>query len=93
MYKRQINNRLSRSFRAPSAGNIALTDRERETLLWSARGKSSADIGVLIGVSERTVNFHIENAIRKLGVATRIQAAVKAALLGLIDPSEPDPGG
>jgi DNA-binding NarL/FixJ family response regulator len=37
-------------------------------------------------VSERTVNFHIDNAIRKLGVATRIQAAVMAALGGLLAP-------
>ena len=47
---------------------------------------TQADIAVLLGVSERTVNFHTENAVRKLGVATRIQAAVKAALKGLIRP-------
>lgn len=81
-----IDNRIARSAERPLLQtDIHLTDRERQALTWSARGKSSTDIAVLIGVAERTVNFHIDNAIRKLGVATRIQAAVKAALLGLID--------
>lgn len=81
-----IGNRIARSAERPSPPtDIHLTNRERQALTWSARGKSSADIAVLIGVAERTVNFHIDNAVRKLGVATRIQAAVKAALLNLID--------
>jgi len=64
---------------------FVLTDREIEALTWVARGKSSADIAVLMHVSERTVNFHINNVIRKVGVATRVQAAIRCALLGLID--------
>ena len=63
---------------------VSLTEREIEALTWSARGKSSADIAVLMNVSERTVNFHIANAMQKFGVATRIQAAVKASLAGII---------
>jgi DNA-binding NarL/FixJ family response regulator len=62
-----------------------LTDREIEALTWAARGKSSTDIAVLMKVSERTVNFHINNVIHKLGVATRVQAAIRCALLGLIN--------
>lgn len=65
--------------------DFALTDRETEALTWVAKGKSSSDIAVLMNVSERTVNFHINNVIRKLGVATRVQAAIRCALLGLID--------
>jgi DNA-binding NarL/FixJ family response regulator len=38
-----------------------------------------------MNVSERTVNFHVNNVIRKLGVATRVQAAIRCALLGLIN--------
>jgi len=64
---------------------FALTDREIEALTWVARGKSSADIAVLMRVSERTVNFHINNVIHKTGVATRVQAAIRCAMLGLID--------
>ena len=82
-----VRNRIARSpVRAEPAAAVRLTDREVEALTWSARGKSSTDIAVLMNVSERTVNFHIDNAIRKLDVATRIQAAVKAALIGLIAP-------
>jgi len=66
--------------------DLRLTDRELEALTWVARGKSSADIAVILGISERTVNFHMDNAMRKAGVATRVQAAVKCAMLGLISP-------
>ena len=66
--------------------DFRLTDRELEALTWAARGKSSSDIAVILRISERTVNFHMDNAMRKLGVATRIQAAVKCAMLGLIRP-------
>jgi DNA-binding CsgD family transcriptional regulator len=41
---------------------------------------------VILGISERTVNFHLDNAMRKVGVATRVQAAVKCAMLGIIKP-------
>lgn len=76
----------SRLAQSPPAIPIAftLTDREAEALTWVARGKSSTDIAVIMGVSERTVNFHVNNVIRKLGVATRVQAAIRCALLGLI---------
>jgi len=57
-----------------------------ETLTWAARGKTSAEIAKLLDLSKRTVDFHIENARTKLGVSTRIQAAVKAATGRLIEP-------
>jgi DNA-binding NarL/FixJ family response regulator len=66
--------------------DFSLTEREIEALTWVAKGKSSTDIAVLMNVSERTVNFHVNNVIRKLGVATRVQAAIRCALLGLIEP-------
>lgn len=79
-----VRNRLTQNAeRSPI--DFGLTDREIEALTWVAQGKSSADIAVLMHVSERTVNFHIGNVIRKLGVATRVQAAIRCALLGLID--------
>jgi len=74
--------RTQQSRNAPP--KVSLTEREIEALSWSAQGKSSTDIAVLMNVSERTVNFHITNAMRKMGVATRIQAAVKASIAGLI---------
>jgi DNA-binding NarL/FixJ family response regulator len=76
----------SRLAQSPPVAPIpfTLTDREVEAMTWVARGKSSTDIAVLMGVSERTVNFHVNNVIRKLGVATRVQAAIRCTLLGLI---------
>jgi DNA-binding NarL/FixJ family response regulator len=66
--------------------HVALNDRELECLTWSARGKTSPEIATIVGLSKRTVNFHIENACRKLNVSTRTEAVVKATSGRLIDP-------
>ena len=65
---------------------VGLSQRETETLTWAARGKTSAEIGQILGISKRTVDFHIDNARIKLGVATRTQAVLKAANGGMIEP-------
>jgi DNA-binding response OmpR family regulator len=65
---------------------IGLREREVETLTWAARGKTFWEIGEILGLSKRTVEFHLENARRKLGVATRTQALIKAATGHLIQP-------
>ena len=65
---------------------IDLREREVETLTWAARGKTYAEIGEILSLSKRTVEFHLENARRKLGVATRTQALIKAAAGQLIHP-------
>ncbi len=49
--------------------NVHLNDREIETLSWAARGKTSAEIAEIIGLSKRTVDFHIDNAREKLACA------------------------
>jgi LuxR family quorum-sensing system transcriptional regulator CciR len=66
--------------------NIRLTDRERECLTWTARGKSAWTIGKIIDVSEHTVNFHLKRGMAKLGASNRMQAVVAALRLGLILP-------
>ena len=65
---------------------VDLSEREVESLTWAARGKTSTEIAQIIGTSKRNVDFHIETACRKLNVATRVQAAVKAISGRLIDP-------
>jgi DNA-binding response OmpR family regulator len=65
---------------------VDLNDREIQALTWAARGKTSAEIATILGVAKRTVDFHIDNARMKLGVSTRVQAAIKAATAGLIEP-------
>ena len=66
--------------------DIKLNDREIETLTWVARGKTSAEIAEILSLAKRTVDFHIDNARMKLGVATRTQAAIKAVTGKLIEP-------
>jgi DNA-binding NarL/FixJ family response regulator len=65
--------------------HVALNDRELECLTWSARGKTSPEIAQILSLSKRTVNFHIENACRKLNVSTRTEAVARAASGRLID--------
>lgn len=63
-----------------------LSGREAECLLWVSRGKSSADIGQIVGLSPRTVDSYLEKACAKLGVRTRIEAVAVGVRTGLIDP-------
>ena len=63
-----------------------LTEREVETLTWAARGKTSSEIAQILGLTKRTVDFHIDNARVKLNTTTRMHAAVKAAAGQLIEP-------
>jgi DNA-binding CsgD family transcriptional regulator len=59
-----------------------LTAREVECLQWVLEGKTNWEIGVLTGVTARTVQFHLSNSARKLGVYNRVQAAVGALIRG-----------
>ncbi|WP_083812437.1 helix-turn-helix domain-containing protein [Pusillimonas sp. T7-7] len=70
-----------------------LTERELTCLRWAAIGKTSWEMGAILGLTERTVNFHIQNACRKLGVHSR-QAAITSALMAGLLPvlTEPPPG-
>lgn len=61
-----------------------LTRREREVMLWTAEGKTAFEVGVIVGLTERTVNFHISRTLAKLGATNKTQAAVKAAVLGML---------
>ena len=61
-----------------------MTARESEVLAWVAAGKSDWAIGQILNISGKTVNFHVENAKRKLGVGTRVQAVIAAIRGGLI---------
>lgn len=75
-------------FAARAARNdqtITLTPRELECLRWTARGKSSWETSVLLNISERTVNFHISNTMRKLSVFNKTHAVAKAVSLGLTE--------
>jgi DNA-binding response OmpR family regulator len=68
------------------ASDVQLNDREVEALTWVARGKTSIETAQILGLSKRTVDFHIDNARKKLGVSTRTEAAIKTVTGRLIDP-------
>ncbi len=60
----------------------ALSPRERECVAWVAEGKTDWDIGEILGISQSTAHFHVENAKKKLQVPTRVQLVVKAISRG-----------
>ena len=61
-----------------------LTLRETECLKYTMDGKTAWEVGVILGMSERTANFHLQNAIKKLDVCNKHQAVIAANKLGLI---------
>jgi LuxR family transcriptional regulator len=69
----------------PQSGNdIVLTAREVEVLRWTADGKTSGEVGEILQISERTVNFHVTNSLAKLGAVNKTAGVVKAAMMRLI---------
>src|SRR5205823_1477959 len=64
--------------------SIRLTEREVEVLRWAADGKTASESAEILAISERTVIFHIDNALRKLGAANKTAGVLKAAMLRLI---------
>jgi len=63
---------------------ITLTPRQIECLSWVQEGKSSRDIGVILGVSHRIVERHVFRACQRLGVKTRLQAVIRARALDML---------
>lgn len=61
----------------------SLTRRERECLLWASRGKGKEEIALILGLRPRTVRFHQENAMCKLGARNIAAAVGMATALGL----------
>ncbi len=72
--------RMSRAAPEP----LYLTPREKECLRLAMQGKTAWESSRIMGVRERTVNFHLQNAMAKLDTATKHQAWLKAAELGLL---------
>jgi DNA-binding NarL/FixJ family response regulator len=79
-----VENRLRRADGRGPQSDLHLTEREKEVLTWAGRGKTSSEIAIILGVSERTVNFHCDQAMKRLDVINRTQAVAKAIAEGLI---------
>lgn len=66
-----------------SFGMKKLTAREIEILKWTAEGKTAGDIAIILSMKERTVHFHVANAVQKMGACNKTSAVVQAALSGM----------
>lgn len=62
-----------------------LTNRERDVLSWAARGKTMSETGIILGISDATVETHFKNILSKLNADNKTHAVAKAIYLGLID--------
>ena len=62
-----------------------LSDRERTVLREVAAGRSTKQIARALGITERTVKFHVSSIMNKLGADNRAQAVAEAARRGLLD--------
>ncbi|ENM7328903.1 transcriptional regulator SdiA [Escherichia coli] len=58
--------------------------REKEILKWTAEGKTSAEIAMILSISENTVNFHQKNMQKKINAPNKTQVACYADATGLI---------
>jgi LuxR family transcriptional activator of bioluminescence operon len=64
-----------------------LTPRQIECLSWAQEGKTAYEMGVILGISTRTVETHLRRAYGSLGVTSRIQAVLRAREAGLLPES------
>jgi LuxR family quorum sensing-dependent transcriptional regulator len=63
---------------------VTLSERQKEILRWTAVGKSAWDISEILNISNRTVEWHIAQAMKKIGATNRVQVVVLALKRGLI---------
>ena len=79
-----FHNAITRMKDSINCKDVKLTKREIQCLQSCQSGKTYKQISTLLGISERTVVFHITNLYRKLGVNNKTQAIKKAQALGLM---------
>jgi len=63
---------------------LRLSSRQQECLYWVGQGKTSPEIGIIMGISHHTVDYHLSEAMKTLNVNSRTKAAVFASTYGLI---------
>lgn len=80
---RDLDARVERAHAQPAA-SAPLTDRECTVLDWLKEGKTNWEIAAMLGISERTIKFHVANIRRKLSASSRSHAVALAYSLNLI---------
>ncbi len=81
---RKVAAKLSQILQKDQDGVSDLTRRELDVLRLVVEAKTNGEIGVMLGISEKTVEKHLDTIFRKLGVASRVEAAVLAVRSDLI---------
>lgn len=84
MYSHEAIARLASQGKSEAQPHLA--PRERECLLWTARGKTAWEISTILNISQETVVHYLKSASSKLGVHNKTHAVVKAILMGLVVP-------
>jgi LuxR family transcriptional regulator, quorum-sensing system regulator BjaR1 len=64
--------------RPARAKRHTLTVREVEVLSWVAQGKSAWEVGEILHIAKRTVDEHVQTAVRKMGAVNRTHAVAMA---------------
>jgi DNA-binding CsgD family transcriptional regulator len=80
-----LRERLSVFLERPGA-LPGLTPCQMEALRWVSAGKTNSEIAVIMGMSDHTVSWHLRQAMSRLQVHTRAQAAARAIQLGILNP-------
>jgi DNA-binding NarL/FixJ family response regulator len=75
---RQVAAKMTIWMQMDNAGDSELTDRELEVLRLVVAGKTNQEIGLALGISPRTVEKHVDSLYTKMGVSSRVEAAVSA---------------
>ena len=81
---RRVGAHIAKWMRAEEIGEPHLTSREVEVLRLVVEGKTNQEIGHLLDISEKTVEKHLEVVFSKLGVTSRVEAAVQAVRDGIV---------
>jgi DNA-binding NarL/FixJ family response regulator len=81
---RKVAAKLSQILQKDQDGVADLTRREMDVLRLVVEAKTNGEIGMLLGISEKTVEKHLDTIFRKLGVASRVEAAVLAVRTDLL---------
>jgi DNA-binding NarL/FixJ family response regulator len=81
---RRVASQMADWIHTEEPGKMGLTSREMDVLRLVVAGKTNQEIGIALGISEKTVEKHLEGVFSKLGVASRVEAAVVAVRKDLV---------
>ncbi len=87
-FSSSISERLNRRRTAAAQQQVELTPREVEVIRMVTEGRTDREMGDALGVSERTIRYHLTGVFNKLGVSSRPEAVARAMEHGLLRPSK-----